>query len=128
MRNASDFFAGSPSAFDLVLLGIGADGHTASLFPYTAALAETSRLAVSNWVEKLATYRLTMTFPMLNNAANVIFLVAGEEKAPVLKEILEGDIPTRKISGAGSKTGAWQPILAFGQWRRQSIDSMIPDN
>jgi 6-phosphogluconolactonase len=95
-----NFFKGSPR-FDLVLLGMGADGHTASLFPYTEALTENSRLAVSNWVEKLGVYRLTMTFPLLNSAANIIFLVAGEEKAPVLKEILEGEYGREKYPARG---------------------------
>jgi 6-phosphogluconolactonase len=81
----------SPPKFDLVLLGMGPDGHTASLFPYTAALTENSRIAVANPVEKLDTVRLTLTFPILNNAANVIFLVAGAEKAATLKEVIEGD-------------------------------------
>jgi 6-phosphogluconolactonase len=88
-KTLRSFFTGS-QPLDLALLGMGADGHTASLFPFTPALREKSRLAVSNWVEKLVAYRLTMTFPMLNSAANIIFLIAGEEKAPAVKEILEG--------------------------------------
>lgn len=86
---------------DLVLLGIGADGHTASLFPYTEALTETARFAAPNWVEKLDTWRLTMTFTMLNGAANVLFLIAGEEKAPVLREILEGEFQPQKCPAQG---------------------------
>jgi 6-phosphogluconolactonase len=96
------FFSGTPR-FDLVLLGVGADGHTASLFPYTEALAETSRSAVSNWVQKLGEWRLTMTFRALNAAANVIFLANGDEKAPVLKEILEGPFQPEKYPAQGVK-------------------------
>jgi 6-phosphogluconolactonase len=77
--------------FDLILLGMGDDGHTASLFPHTKALGENVRIAVANPVEKLATVRLTLTFPALNNAANVVFLVAGENKAESLQAIIEGD-------------------------------------
>jgi 6-phosphogluconolactonase len=87
------FFAlstGEVPRFDLVFLGLGADGHTASLFPGTKALDETKRLAVANWVEKLGTTRLTLTLPVLNNAACVIFLVAGSGKAATLQEVLEG--------------------------------------
>jgi 6-phosphogluconolactonase len=73
------------------LLGIGADGHTASLFPATNALKEKKRLVVANWVEKFQHHRITMTAPVLNHAAQVIFLVSGRQKAEVLKEILEGD-------------------------------------
>jgi 6-phosphogluconolactonase len=77
--------------FDCVLLGIGSDGHTASLFPGTSALNEKKRLVVANRVDKLQTHRITMTGPVLNNAALVIFLVSGKEKAAVLKKILEGE-------------------------------------
>lgn len=83
------FPEGELPRFDLILLGLGADGHTASLFPYSPAIKEASRIAVANRVEKLAADRLTLTFPVINNAANVIFLVSGKEKAPTLKEILE---------------------------------------
>ena len=76
--------------FDLVLLGMGPEGHTASLFPGTKALREERRLVVSNWVGKLYTDRITLTPPVLNNAARVIFMVHGEEKAPALKAVLEG--------------------------------------
>ncbi len=76
--------------FDLILLGMGADGHTASLFPNTKALSEKKNIAVANDVEKLDTTRLTLTFPVINNAANIIFLVAGADKAEALREVLEG--------------------------------------
>ena len=99
-KTLRSFFTAS-QPLDLALLGMGADGHTASLFPFTPALRENSRLAVSNWVDKLATYRLTMTFPMLNSAANTIFMVAGEEKAPVLKEILEGEYQSDQYPAQG---------------------------
>lgn len=77
--------------FDLILLGMGTDGHTASLFPGTDALSETKRLAVANWVPQLGSWRFTLTYPVINNARNVMFLVAGEDKAERLKEVLEGD-------------------------------------
>jgi 6-phosphogluconolactonase len=82
--------AGQFPRFDLALLGLGADGHTASLFPGTAALQEQSRLVVSNWVDRLTTERITVTAPVLNNAANVIFLVQGEDKAQALKAVIDG--------------------------------------
>ncbi len=77
--------------FDLILLGMGPDGHTASLFPGTAGLKERSRLVIANWVEKLKTYRLSFTLPVINAARSVAFLVSGTDKAPVLKAVLEGN-------------------------------------
>ena len=76
--------------FDCVFLGMGTDGHTASLFPGTKALQERKRLVVPNWVDKFQSYRITLTPPVLNNADLVIFLVSGEEKAQPLRTVLEG--------------------------------------
>lgn len=90
------FFAVDPKEvprFDLILLGLGPDGHTASLFPGTSALHEKSRLVVANWVEKLKTSRITLTLPVLNAARCVAFLVSGTDKAPALHEVLEGTAP-----------------------------------
>jgi len=90
------FFALEPEQFprfDLILLGLGPDGHTASLFPDTAALREKSRLVVANWVEKLKTSRITFTLPALNAARGVAFLVSGTDKAPALKAVLESNAP-----------------------------------
>lgn len=76
--------------FDLVILGMGADGHTASLFPGTAAVHEGSRLAVAAWVAQLRSHRITLTPPVLNRAAAVLFLVTGGDKAKTLAAVLEG--------------------------------------
>lgn len=83
--------SGQLPRFDCILLGMGPDGHTASLFPGTSALHENQHLVVANWVEQFHTYRITLTVPVLNNADFVIFLVSGEEKAEILREVLEGD-------------------------------------
>jgi 6-phosphogluconolactonase len=85
--------AGQVPRFDLILLGMGPDGHTASLFPETAALREKSRLVVANWVEKLKTSRITFTLTLLNAARCVAFLVSGTDKASALHEVLEGNAP-----------------------------------
>jgi 6-phosphogluconolactonase len=95
--------------FDLIYLGIGTDGHTASLFPGTYALQEKAKLVTANWVEKLNTQRITLTLPVLNNAAQVTFLVSGTDKAPVLREILENpaaDLPSQKV----------QPVKGRLEW------------
>jgi 6-phosphogluconolactonase len=87
--------------FDLVLLGIGTDGHTASLFPGTKALQERKRLVFANWVEGLNSYRITMTFPVLNQAAFVMFLVSGADKSEIVSQILknpQAHLPSQKIA------------------------------
>lgn len=101
------FFAlhpGQAPRFDLVLLGMGPDGHTASLFPDTSALEVTDRLAVAVWVPKLQSHRITLTLPVFNNAAAVAFLVSGEDKASTLRAALDpdgpDDLPCRRIRPA----------------------------
>jgi 6-phosphogluconolactonase len=84
------FGASGLPVFDLVLLGMGEDGHTASLFPGSKSLEETARLAVPVYLEKDNRNRITLTLPALNNAAQILFLVAGRSKAAVLSEILSG--------------------------------------
>lgn len=87
------FFAPQPAEFprfDLILLGLGPDGHTASLFPGSEGLQEKSRWVIANWVEKFKTHRITFTFPVLNNAAEALFIVAGPDKAGMLQQVLEG--------------------------------------
>lgn len=81
--------AGVPR-FDLIFLGMGPDGHTASLFPGTTALDVTDKSVAANYVEKFQTYRVTLTAPTINNARNVTFIVAGGDKAAPLHEVLEG--------------------------------------
>jgi 6-phosphogluconolactonase len=77
--------------FDLILLGMGPDGHTASLFPGTLAIHEQTRLVVSHLVPKLAARRITFTPPLINAAAHVVFLVAGQDKADALRAVLQDD-------------------------------------
>lgn len=78
--------------FDLVLLGMGAEGHTASLFPGTKALHETNKLVAANWVGKLYKWRITLTAPVINRARNIVFIVSGQDKALALKGVLEGPV------------------------------------
>jgi 6-phosphogluconolactonase len=97
------FFGLKPAEFprfDLVLLGMGADGHTASLFPGSRALEERTRLVVANWVEKFKSERITMTFPVINHAAFVMFMVSGPDKAQPLHAVLENDasdLPSKRV-------------------------------
>jgi 6-phosphogluconolactonase len=86
----------APPRFDLALLGLGADGHTASLFPGTDALLETRRWVAATWVAKLGAPRVTVTFPLLAAARGVLFLVAGAEKAAAVAGILGPDAVPRR--------------------------------
>lgn len=105
LRQSFGLATGQLPRFDLIYLGMGPDGHTASLFPHTAALAVAGALVVANYVPKLSTYRLTLTAPVLNAAANVAFLVAGPDKSDALVAVLEGprapeDYPSQLIAPA----------------------------
>jgi 6-phosphogluconolactonase len=96
------FFGQKVPRFDLILLGLGTDGHTASLFPGTKALTETKRWVMPNYVRKLSSWRLTLTAHLINKAANVTFLVSGKEKAEILRYVLAGrydpeEIPAQMI-------------------------------
>lgn len=103
------YFALSPGQFprfDLILLGLGPDGHTASLFPGTPALRQQSHLVTSNRVEKLSADRITFTYPVINHAACVVFLVSGRDKAGILREVFENDkadLPAQKVRPANGK-------------------------
>lgn len=94
-RELREFFAlalGAPPSFDLVLLGLGADGHTASLFPGSEALSEERRLVVAPWIGSLGARRITLTPRALGGAAAVVFLVCGASKAAALRDALEGEL------------------------------------
>ena len=96
--------------FDLILLGVGADGHTASLFPGSAALDEQERFVVADYVEKLKAHRVTLTLPVINAAAQVTLLVSGASKAAVVRRILRGsetaELPAAKVRPANGSL-AW---------------------
>ncbi len=92
---------------DVILLGLGDDGHTASLFPGTVALDETTRRVVANFVPKLNAWRLTFTLPLINRARRVCFLVGAAKNADLIKRVLEGDLqfPASRVNpSAGDVT------------------------
>ena len=89
--------------FDLILLGLGPDGHTASLFPRTAALREVERWVVANFVPELGARRMTFTYPLLNRAAHLLFVSTGVEKSAILAEVLEGPEDPERLPAQGVK-------------------------
>jgi 6-phosphogluconolactonase len=91
------FFSAGPPRFDLAFLGLGENGHTASLFPGTSAAAERDRWVTEVYVAEQGLYRVTLTVPLLNRAALVAFLVAGGGKASILRQVLEGAMEPRRI-------------------------------
>lgn len=107
-RELRDFFGAEPTSpvtplqkggirFDLVLLGLGQDGHTASLFPNSAALEERQHWALATQVPGSGAWRVTLTLPVINSAANVLFLVSGRGKAGILRDALEGKGPDASL-------------------------------
>ena len=93
--------------FDAMLLGMGPDGHTASLFPGSKGLDETKRWVIANWVEKFKSDRITFTFPVLNAARNILLLVAGADKAEMLHEIF-----VTKRGESAYPVSASRPLMA----------------
>lgn len=90
---------------DLILLGLGDDGHTASLFPRTPALEETIRRAVANFVPRLNAWRLTFTFPLINHARHVLFLVGATKSPGLIERVLAGDrqLPAARVDPTGGE-------------------------
>lgn len=114
------FFALTAPRLDLVFLGMGADGHTASLFPGTTALQINDRLAAANYVEKLAVWRITLTAAAINQARHVTFLVTGEDKAASLQSVLMGEYqpelyPSQLIKPADGSL-LWMVDEAASRW------------
>jgi 6-phosphogluconolactonase len=110
--------------FDVILLGIGADGHTASLFPDTPALAERSKLIVAQYVPVIGRNRMTFTFPLINAARHVIFLVTGADKADVIARVLSDNPAVRSQLPAGRvqpRSGALTFILDAQAARHASV-------
>ena len=97
LRNSFRLEGAEMPRFDLVALGMGLDGHTASLFPHTEALHELGRLAVANHVPQQDTWRVTLAWPVINRARSVFFLVSGAEKAAIVHEVFSGPIDPERL-------------------------------
>jgi 6-phosphogluconolactonase len=108
LRNVMKLEGAETPAFDLVTLGMGPDGHTASLFPNTAGLDEIGRLVIANHVPQKDTWRISLTWPVINHAAEVAFEIDGDAKADILAEVLTGPrdierLPSQLIRPASGK-------------------------
>jgi 6-phosphogluconolactonase len=106
LRNSFRLEGAELPRFDVVQLGMGPDGHTASLFPHTQALHELGRLAVANHVENKDAWRVTLTWPVVNRGSQVFFLIGGADKAQILKDVFTGArdperLPSQLIRPAG---------------------------
>jgi len=106
LRNSFRLEGAQCPRFDLVALGMGEDGHTASLFPRTQAIHEISRLVTANHVPQKDAWRITLTWPVIDHASSVFFLIAGADKAMIIKEVLTGPhdperLPSQLIWPAG---------------------------
>jgi 6-phosphogluconolactonase len=97
LRNGFRLEGAEVPRFDLVQLGMGPDGHTASLFPHTEGLNELMRLVTANHVPQMDAWRITLTWPVINHARSVFFLIGGIDKAGVLKEVLTGARDTERL-------------------------------
>jgi len=107
--------------FDLIFLGLGEDGHTASLFPDSSALTDTDRWVTATYVAKLKSHRLTFTFPAINNAAQISFLIAGQSKTAVVKAIVTGQnsaAPAARIKPSHGKLTWFVTEDAAGDLRK----------
>ncbi|MFQ5864594.1 MAG: 6-phosphogluconolactonase [bacterium] len=96
-RGLHGLFKEMPPHFDLILLGVGGDGHTASLFPGTDVLNENSQPVAAVFVPKLNTWRVTLTLPVLNAAREIIFLVSGSSKSEIVRRIMSVEQPTKEL-------------------------------
>jgi len=113
LRSAFNLDEGQVPRFDLVLMGIGPDGHTASLFPGSDAVRERTRLVVAPWVSAQSSFRITMTLPVFNRAACALFVVSGDEKAEALRSVLEGDLQPDRFPAQGVRPDEGR-LLWFG--------------
>ena len=107
LRNTFKLEGAETPTFDLIFLGMGDDGHTASLFPHTEGLNELSRLVIANHVPQKDTWRITLTWPVINQGREVAFLLEGGAKATLLKDVLAGPLSARNLPHPAHPPRKW---------------------
>ena len=115
------FFRTELPSFDLILLGLGEDGHTASLFPGTPVLTEKDALVKEVLLEEQQVYRITFTIPLINNAKHILFLVTGREKAGILFKVLEGKASPQKYPAKLIKAGKGKKLFWYADKSAASL-------
>ncbi len=129
LRNTLRLEGAEVPAFDLVLLGMGPDGHTASLFPHTEAIHELGRLTVANHVPQKDTWRITLTSPVINQGRDVVFLIEGEAKSKVLGEVFTGPRDPERLPSQLIRPASGQLLLLLDKAAAAelpSADQSIP--
>ncbi len=119
------FFQGKSPAFDLIFLGLGGDGHTASLFPYTPILDEDERWVKEVYVDKLNTHRISLTAPFINRSDAIAFLVSGEQKAAILHEVLTAPVDTPRLPAQLITTGSKRVRWLLDEAAAQKIKGLV---
>ena len=115
-----------PPIFDLILLGLGPDGHTASLFPYSHVLQEATRWVAPTYIPKLKANRLTLTPPILNRASTILFLVSGGEKTAVLQAVLEGPPDPERLPAQLIRPVAGRLVWLVDQAAASRLGEKVP--
>jgi len=121
---AAHFGEAALPIFDLILLGLGTDGHTASLFPGSEALKTSNQWVVANYVDQVAAWRLSFTYPLINAARNIVFLVSGEKKAAMAKEVIEERnpaLPASRVQPVAGELIWFLDAAAAQKLNRQSL-------
>lgn len=118
---------GGEVGFDFILLGLGTDGHTASLFPGTKALTERYSLAAAGYAPKAPVERITMTYPLINSSENILFLITGGNKREIVKKLLVERDETLPAAGISSDKGRIYYLIDKDAAADLELDSLDPD-
>jgi 6-phosphogluconolactonase len=122
-----DFFGNTPPTMDLILLGLGDNAHTASLFPHTAVLNEQQRWVAEVYVAEQDMVRVTLTAPLINQANQVVFLVSGSDKASALKNVLEGPYQPHEFPAQLIHPNGARPIWLIDKAASHKLTAEIED-